>query len=500
MKKYILAMDQGTTSSRSIIFDETGKSVSISQREFEQIYPKPGWVEHDPMAIWSTQIGVAIEAAAQLGISFENIAGIGITNQRETTIVWNKETGEPVYNAIVWQCRRTSEIVDAIPAEMKEKIRERTGLIPDAYFSATKIKWILDNVQGAREAAEAGELLFGTVDTWLMWMLSGHRVHATDYTNASRTMLFDIQKLEWDREILDFFGIPTSMMPEVYPSGHLFGYADVAIAGGEIPICGVCGDQQAALYGLCGFQKGDVKNTYGTGCFLLMNTGNKMVRSQNGLLTTIAGNVESDEVQYILEGSIFMGGAVVQWIRDELHFIEDAKESEDIAKSLSDSAGGYLVPAFTGLGAPHWNQEARGTMVGLTRGFNKNHFVRAALESIAYQTHDVLRAMEADAGYSLNSLKVDGGASHNNYLMQFQADIVKTRIERPKNVENTALGAAYIAGLTCGYWKNKDELMGQKEAFKIFEPEMPEKTREENLKGWKRAVATAKFWADYSEE
>lgn len=500
MNKYIMALDQGTTSSRCILFDERGKAVSVSQREFEQIYPRPGWVEHDPMAIWSTQIGTATEAAAQIGVSIESIAAVGITNQRETTIVWNRFTGEPVYNAIVWQCRRTAPIVDAIPGEMKKTIRERTGLIPDAYFSATKIKWILEHVQGAKEAAERGELLFGTVDTWLMWMMSGHRIHATDYTNASRTMLFDIRKLQWDQELLDYFGIPASMMPEVHPSGYHYGLTDTAVTGGQIPILAACGDQQAALYGLCGFQKGDVKNTYGTGCFLLMNTGEEAVVSQNGLLTTIAANTEDAKVQYILEGSIFMGGAVIQWIRDELDLVETSPETEGIALSVLDTTGVYLVPAFTGLGAPYWNQEARGTMVGLTRGFNRMHFIRASLESIAFQTHDVIRAMEADAGYSLNSLKVDGGASRNIFLMQFQSDIVKARIERPENVENTALGAAYLAGLTCGFWTGQEELKAQKEGFRIFEPVMPEEERSEKLKGWRRAVDTAKFWADWKEE
>ena len=495
MKKYIMALDQGTTSSRCILFNKKGEVVSKSQKEFPQIYPKPGWVEHDPMAIWSSQIGVAIEAAAQLGISFENVAGIGITNQRETTIVWNKKTGEPVYNAIVWQCRRTADMINEIPKEMKRKIRQRTGLIPDAYFSATKIKWILDNVKGARAAAEKGDLLFGTVDTWIMWMLSGHQIHATDYTNASRTMLFDIKKRKWDPEILDYFGIPVSMMPEVHPSGYQYGYTDIAIASGEIPICGVAGDQQAALFGLCGFHKGDVKNTYGTGCFLLMNTGEKIIKSKNGLLTTMAANREGDPVQYVLEGSIFIGGAVVQWLRDEMEFIKKAPLSEKMATAVDDSAGAYLVPAFTGLGTPHWDQNARGTLVGVTRGFNKRHFVRAGLESVAYQTHDVIRAMEADAGHSLNSLKVDGGACQNNFLMQFQADIVNTRIERPKVVENTALGAAYLAGLTVGFWKDKDELKAKQKIGKTFIPEMTEKERKEKLDGWKKAVDTAKFWS-----
>lgn len=498
MKKYIMALDQGTTSSRCIMFNKKGESVSVSQREFQQIYPKPGWVEHDPMEIWSTQIGVAIEAAAKLGISFENVEAIGITNQRETTIVWNKKTGEPVYNAIVWQCRRTADIIDAIPPEMKKKIRKKTGLIPDAYFSASKIKWILDNVKGAREDAEKGDLLFGTVDTWIMWMLSGHRIHATDYTNASRTMLFDIQKLKWDQEILDYFGIPESMMPEVHPSGYHYGYTDIAIASGEIPICGVAGDQQAALFGLCGFRKGDVKNTYGTGCFLLMNTGEKVIRSKNGLLSTIAANTEGEKVQYVLEGSIFIGGAVVQWLRDELEFVKKSPQTEKMAVLAADSQGAYLVPAFTGLGAPYWDQEARGTMVGLTRGFNKIHFVRVGLESIAYQTLDVIRAMEADAKYSLNSLKVDGGASNNNFLMQFQADLVNTKIERPKNVENTALGAAYLAGLTTGFWKDRDELVRQQKIGRVFEPEMPEEERNEKIRGWHRAVDTAIYWANHN--
>ncbi len=488
-------MDQGTTSSRCILFDKKGNIASVSQKEFKQIYPKPGWVEHDPMEIWSSQVGVAIEAVAKLGVSFEDIAGIGITNQRETTIVWNKKTGEPVYNAIVWQCRRTADIVDKIPEDMKKKIRKKTGLIPDAYFSATKIKWILDNVKGAKEAAKKGDLLFGTVDTWIMWMLSGHKIHATDYTNASRTMLFDIKKLKWDQEILDYFGIPASMMPEVHPSGYNYGMTDIAMTRGEIPICGACGDQQAALFGLCGFHKGDVKNTYGTGCFLLMNTGEKAISSKNGLLTTIAAGLDGEKTQYVLEGSIFIGGAVVQWLRDELEFVKKSPQSEKMAKSVSDTAGAYLVPAFTGLGAPYWDQGARGTMVGLTRGFNKKQFVRAALESIAYQTHDVIRAMEADAKYSLNSLKVDGGASRNEFLMQFQADLVDTVIERPKLVENTALGAAYIAGLTVGFWKDKESLASQKKDWKIFKPEMEKQEREEKIKGWNIAVETAKFWS-----
>ena len=494
MQKYIMALDQGTTSSRCILFNKKGEIKSVSQREFQQIYPHPGWVEHDPMEIWSTQASVAIEALAKIGATADNIAGIGITNQRETTVVWNKNTGQPVYNAIVWQCRRTAPIIDAIPADMAKKIRQRTGLIPDAYFSASKIKWILDNVKGARNAAEEGELLFGTIDTWLMWKLSGGKIHATDYTNASRTMLFDIRKLRWDDEILDYFKIPKSMLPAVHPSGYLFGTTEKTLVNGEIPIAGVAGDQQASLYGLCGFDQGDVKNTYGTGCFLLMNTGKKAIRSKNGLLTTIAAG-RSEKVDYVLEGSIFIGGAVIQWLRDEMEIVKKASASEKSALAVADTEGAYFVPAFTGLGAPYWDQEARGTLVGITRGFNKNNLSRACLESIAYQTHDVIKAMEADAGCDLNSLKVDGGASANNLLMQFQADIVDTKIERPKMVENTALGAAYLAGLTTGYWKSEEELRKNQKTDRIFEPGMDEKERKERIKGWKRAVATAEFWA-----
>ena len=499
MKKYIMALDQGSTSSRCILFDKKGAVKSVCQREFRQIYPKPGWVEHDPMEIWSTQISVAIEAAAKLGAGMEEIAGIGITNQRETTIVWDKTTGVPVYNAIVWQCRRTAEMIDAIPEDMKKKIQSRTGLIPDAYFSASKIKWILDNVKGAKEAAQKGTLLFGTVDTWIMWMLSGRKIHATDYTNASRTMLFDIRKLKWDAEILDYFDIPLSMMPEVHPSGFSYGVTDPAAINGEVPILGVCGDQQAALFGLCGFRKGDVKNTYGTGCFLLMNTGTKPVKSKHGLLTTLAATLDKEPVEYVLEGSVFIGGAVVQWIRDELEFVKQSPQTERIAESVPDAQDAYLVPAFTGLGAPYWNQNARGVMVGLTRGFNKKHFVRCALESIAYQTYDVIRAMEADAGYPLSALKVDGGASKNNFLIQFQADLVQRSIERMKVTENTALGAAYLAGLMAGFYENRKTLQSQQKKDRLFEPEMTEEEREEKLFGWRRAVATAQFWGNYKE-
>ena len=494
MKKYIMALDQGTTSSRCILFNKKGEIVSVSQREFQQIYPQPGWVEHDPMEIWSSQASVAVEALAKIGANAENIAGIGITNQRETTVVWNKHTGEPIYNAIVWQCRRTAPIIDAIPADMQKKIRQRTGLIPDAYFSASKIKWILDHVKDAKKEAKAGNLLFGTIDTWLMWKLSGGRIHATDYTNASRTMLFDIRKLRWDEEILDYFGIPASMLPEVHPSGYVFGTSDDKVLNGQIPIAGVAGDQQASLFGLCGFEKGDVKNTYGTGCFLLMNTGEKAIRSRNGLLTTIAAG-RSEKVDYVLEGSIFIGGAVIQWLRDEMEVVRKASASEKSATSVNDTQGAYFVPAFTGLGAPYWDQEARGTLVGITRGFNKDNLSRACLESIAYQTQDVIKAMEADAGCALNSLKVDGGASKNNFLMQFQSDLVNTTIERPKMVETTALGAAYLAGLTTGYWTNEEELRKNQKTDRIFKPVMSEEERKERIKGWKRAVKTAEFWA-----
>ncbi|MBR6350079.1 MAG: glycerol kinase GlpK [Lachnospiraceae bacterium] len=499
MAKYILALDQGTTSSRSILFNEKGEIKSIVQNEYPQIYPKPGWVEHNPMEIWSSQLASAIEACAKVGASYADIAAIGITNQRETTIVWDKETGVPVYNAIVWQCRRTAQMVDEIPQDMKDYIQEHTGLQPDAYFSATKIRWILDHIKGAQEKANAGQLLFGTVDTWLMWNLSGRRIHATDYTNASRTMLFDIRKLDWDQKILDYFGIPVSMMPEVHASGHVYGSSDASFFGNPIPIAGVAGDQQAALFGMCCFDAGDVKNTYGTGCFLLMNTGNEAIQSQNGLITTIAAELEG-EVKYALEGSIFIGGAVIQWLRDELETIKSAPLSEKTAKGVNDTNGVYLVPAFTGLGAPYWKQDARGTIVGVTRGFNRKHLVRAALEAIAYQSHDVIRAMEADAGVSMRSLMVDGGASANNLLMQFQADIVNTRIDRPKMLQNTALGAAYLAGLTTGFWKSKDEVKKNFKISKSFGPQMPEDIRKEKLHGWVKAVKTAIFWAELKDE
>ena len=494
MGKYIMALDAGTTSSRCILFNKQGEIVSVSQKEFPQIYPKPGWVEHDPLDILNTQIETAKDAAAKSGIAAEEIDSIGITNQRETTIIWDKDTGVPVYNAIVWQCRRTSDMVDGMPEHIRKIVHERTGLVADAYFSATKIKWILENVPGAKERAAEGRLLFGTVDTWLMWNLSGGKIHATDYTNASRTMLFDIYKLCWDQEILDYFEIPASMMPEVHPSGYIYGFSDESFFGRKIPIAAACGDQQSALFGLCCFEKGDIKNTYGTGCFLLMNTGNEAAKSKNGLVTTVAAGT-SDDVQYALEGSIFIGGAVVQWIRDELHLVEGAAQTEEEALKVSDTLGAYLVPAFTGLGAPYWRQDARGMMTGLTRGFNRNHFIRAALESIAYQTADVIGAMEGDVGYKVSSVKADGGASANGFLMQFQADITGAEIIKPEMAENTALGAAYLAGLATGFFKDREELGKNAPAGRVYKPRMDAKEREERLKGWKKAVKAACVWS-----
>ena len=451
METYMMALDQGTTSSRCILFNKAGEIISVAQQEFEQIYPQPGWVEHDPLEIWATQMSVAIAAMGKAGVTASQVQGIGITNQRETTVVWNKYTGLPVYNAIVWQCRRTSEYIDTLKEKGYDKtILEKTGLIADAYFSGSKIKWILDNVPGAREAAEQGDLLFGTIDTWLIWKLTGGEVHVTDYTNASRTMLYNIHDLCWDDELLSLMDIPKSMLPEVKPSSCLYGHTNEGILGGRIAISGAAGDQQAALFGQCCFEPGEAKNTYGTGCFLLMNTGEEAVKSNNGLLTTIAASSDG-KVRYALEGSIFMAGAAIQWLRDEMQLIQTSKESEECALAVKDSNGVYVVPAFTGLGAPHWDQYARGTVVGLTRGVNKNHFVRATLESLAYQTYDVLKAMESDSGIRLAALKVDGGASANNFLMQFQADVLDTKVERPECVETTALGAAYLAGLAVGY-------------------------------------------------
>lgn len=497
-KKYIIALDQGTTSSRAIIFDSEQKIVGVAQKEFTQIYPKEGWVEHDPMEIWSSQSGVLAEVIARTGVSQHDIIGIGITNQRETTIVWDKNTGKPIYNAIVWQCRRTAKICDELKKieGLDEYVRENTGLLIDAYFSGTKIKWILDNVEGAREKAERGELLFGTVDTWLIWKLTNGKVHATDYTNASRTMIYNIKKLEWDEKLLDILGIPKSMLPEVKDSSGTFGYANLGGKGGHrVPIAGVAGDQQAALFGQACFKEGDSKNTYGTGCFLLMNTGEKMVRSQNGLVTTIAIGLNG-KVEYALEGSIFIGGASVQWLRDELKLVGESRDTEYFARKVKDSAGVYVVPAFVGLGAPYWDMYARGAIVGLTRGANKNHIIRATLESIAYQTRDVLEAMQEDSGIKLSSLKVDGGAAANNFLMEFQADILGTAVRRPMTLETTALGAAYLAGLAVGFWETKDEITAQWKLDNEFVPNMCEEERAKKYKGWKKAVKRALAWEE----
>ena len=497
VKKYVMALDQGTTSSRCILFDQKGRICSVSQKEFKQEYPKSGWVEHNPMMILSTQVNVAKKAMEKLGIDVGQIDSIGITNQRETTIVWNKHTGQPIYNAIVWQCRRTSNYIDELTKSGFDKIiKEKTGLIPDAYFSATKIKWILDNVEGARREAEEGNLLFGTVDTWLIWNLTRDEIHTTDYTNASRTMLFDINKLDWDEEILSRLDIPRKMLPELKPSSCIFGYTDKEIFGREIPIAGVAGDQQAALFGQCGFGPGDVKNTYGTGCFLLMNTGVDPIKSEHGLLTTIAANQEGEDIQYVLEGSIFSAGATIQWLRDELEIIKTAAETDSIASLVGDSNGVYVVPAFTGLGAPYWDQYARGLIIGLTRGVNRKHLVRAALESIAYQTYDVIKAMEHDSGIEIRDLKVDGGASANNFLMQFQSDILNTGIKRPYCIETTALGAAYLAGLATGYWKDKDDIKENWELSYAFEPKMNDTKRQESIRGWKMAVARSLNWEE----
>ena len=496
MSKYIMALDQGTTSSRCILFNKKGEIQSMAQKEFSQIYPKPGWVEHNPMEIWSSQLAVTTEAMAMVGASPKDIVGIGITNQRETTIVWDKVTGEPVYNAIVWQCRRTAEKVDELVAEgYGDMIREKTGLVPDAYFSATKIAWILENVPGAREKADRGELLFGTVDSWLIWNLTKGEVHVTDYTNASRTMIYDIHRLCWDEEILSLLHIPASMLPDVKPSSCIYGYTENTILGGKIPIAGIAGDQQAALFGQCCFSKGQVKNTYGTGCFLLMNTGTEAITSRNGLLTTIAASC-GDQVEYALEGSVFVAGAAVQWLRDGMRMIKSAPQTEEYTSKADDTTGVYVVPAFAGMGAPYWNPYARGTIVGITRGCKKEHFIRATLESIAYQTYDVLKAMEEDAEVSIAGLKVDGGASANNFLMQFQADILGARVYRPECIETTALGAAYLAGLACGYWKSREEICENWQLGKEFIHKMGEVHRGQLLKGWKKAVKCALVWAE----
>ena len=495
MGKYIMALDQGTTSSRCILFDKKGSMCSVAQKEYTQYYPKAGWVEHDPHEIWSSQMAVAIEAMGKIGADAGDIHSIGITNQRETTIVWDKRTGNPIYPAIVWQCRRTAKMVEDLEKDgFAGIIRKKTGLIPDAYFSGTKLKWILDFVQGAREEAEKGNLLFGTVDTWLIWKLTKGEVHVTDYTNASRTMLFDIHKKQWDEEILNYFHIPACMLPKVMPSSCIYGYTNENLIGGRIPIAGAAGDQQAALFGQCCFEPGDVKNTYGTGGFLLMHTGNQAVSSEHGLLTTIAVNGDGTP-GYALEGSVFVAGAAIQWLRDELKILESAPESEKYCRSVSDTNGVYVVPAFTGLGAPYWDQYARGAILGLTRGAERAHLIRATVESLAYQVYDVLKAMEMDAGRKLNALRVDGGASANNFLMQFQADLLGGQVIRPSCIETTALGAAYLAGLATGFWKNADEVRENWQKERVFEPEISGERREKLLKGWKKAVRCTFDWA-----
>lgn len=497
MEKYILALDQGTTSSRAIIFDKEQNIYGIAQKEFNQIYPNEGWVEHDPMEIWASQYGVLQEVLAKTNISPEQIAAIGITNQRETAIVWDKETGEPVYNAIVWQCRRTADICENLKKDGFDKyIKENTGLLIDAYFSATKVKWILDNVEGAREKADKGKLLFGTVDTWLLWKLTNGRVHVTDYTNASRTMLFNIKELKWDTKILNKLNIPISMLPEVKSSSEVYGYVNL---GGKdnikVPIAGIAGDQQAALFGQAAFNKGDAKNTYGTGCFLLMNTGEELVESKNGLLTTIAIGLNG-KVNYALEGSVFMGGAIIQWLRDEMGLLADAQDSEYFAKKVKNNGGVYVVPAFVGLGAPYWDMYARGSIFGLTRGSNKNHIIRASLEAIAYQVKDLINAMEEDAGCKINTLKVDGGASKNKLLMQFQSDITNIEVCKPIITETTALGAAYLAGLAVGYFNNIDEISKGWYVGEKYEPRMSIEDREKLYSGWKKAVTRAQHWEE----
>lgn len=500
MGKYVMALDAGTTSNRCILFDKSGKIISIAQKEFTQYFPQPGWVEHDADEIWSTQLGVAVEAMSKVGASAEDIAAIGITNQRETAIVWDKKTGEPVCRAIVWQCRRTAAYCDQLKEQgYIDMIREKTGLIIDAYFSGTKIRWILDHVEGAREKAEKGELLFGTVETWLIWKLTKGRVHVTDYSNASRTMLFNINTLEWDQEILDLLQIPKAMLPEPMPSSCVYGHTDPSYFGGPIPIGGAAGDQQSALFGQVCFHPGAAKNTYGTGCFLLMNTGEKPVFSQNGLVTTIAWGLDG-KVEYALEGSIFVAGAAIQWLRDEMRLIDSAADSEYMAGKVKDTNGCYVVPAFTGLGAPHWDPYARGTIVGITRGVNKYHIIRATLESLAYQVNDVLGAMEADSGIPLTSLRVDGGASANDFLMQTQADIIGAPVKRPRCIETTAMGAAYLAGLATGYWKSREEVKENWAIDQVFEPAIDEEERKQKIKGWNKAVRCSYHWAKEEEQ
>ena len=493
MAQYILALDQGTTSSRAILFDKQQNIIGISQKEFTQHYPKEGWVEHDPMEIYSSQYAVMMEVIAQSGVDVKDIKGIGITNQRETTILWDAKTGRPVYNAIVWQCRRTADRIDQLKQQgLEEYIRKTTGLVPDAYFSATKIAWILDHVPQGRERAKKGEILFGTVDSWLIWKLSGGKVHVTDYTNASRTMLFNINTLSWDEKLLDALDIPMQMLPQVKNSSEIYAYT--TIQGEEIPIAGIAGDQQAALFGQCCFEQGQAKNTYGTGCFLLMNTGDKPCFSQNGLITTIAIGLNG-KVQYALEGSVFVGGAVIQWIRDEMRFINESKDAEYYAQKVEDTGGVYLVPAFTGLGAPHWDMYARGCIIGITRGTKREHIIRAAQESIAYQSYDLVTAMEKDTGVSIRELKVDGGASRDAFLMQFQADVLDCEVRRPMIRETTALGAAYLAGLAVDVWKDTDEIRKLWNCDTVFQSQMKAERREKLLRDWHRAVERSKGWA-----
>ena len=494
--KYIMSLDQGTTSSRCILFDHAGNICATAQREFRQYFPKPGWVEHDAVEIWRTTLEVAKNAMEKLNVQAEDIAAIGITNQRETTVVWDKETGEPVCNAIVWQCRRTSDIIDdLVERGYSDMIRKKTGLVPDAYFSGSKIKWILDNVPGARERAEKGELLFGTIDTWLIWNLTGGKVHVTDYTNASRTMLFNIHDLCWDEELLALLDIPKCILPEVKPSSHVYGKTEYSLLGGEILIAGAAGDQQCAMFGQCCFSPGQMKNTYGTGCFLLMNTGTTPVESRNGLVTTIAVGY-ADHVEYALEGSIFVAGAAIQWLRDQLDVLTSASESCQYAASVEDTAGAYVVPAFTGLGAPYWKQHARGCVVGITRGFTRAHLIRATLESLAYQTYDICKAMEQDSGIPITALKVDGGACANDFLMQFQSDILDCDVHRPQCIETTALGAAYLAGLAVGFWNSLDDIRSNWAIDHVFKPKMAEDIRKSRLKGWQKAVQCAIMWGE----
>ncbi len=495
MKKYILSLDEGTTSARAVLFDHAGKIVSSAQHEFTQIYPQPGWVEHDPLELFSAQYSAITEALLRVNARPEEIAAIGVTNQRETAIVWDKATGEPVYNAIVWQCRRTADLCEQLKANhAEEMIRQKTGLRIDAYFSATKIKWILDNVPGAREKAERGELLFGTVDTWLIWKLSGGSIHVTDRTNASRTMLYNIHSLCWDEDLLALLGIPSSMLPQVRSSCEIYG--EVSLLGATVPVGGIAGDQQAALYGQTCFAEGDIKNTYGTGCFLLMNTGSTAYTSENGLLTTIAASCDPGKVQYALEGSVFVGGAVVQWLRDEMKLITKAADSEKSALKVKDSGGVYIVPAFAGLGAPYWDMYARGTICGLTRGSNKYHIIRAALESIAYQTNDLINAMQSDTGLAISSMRVDGGAAANQFLMQFQADISGIDVIRPAGIEATAAGAAYLAGLACGFWKSEEEIKALDESHTVFFPQISREDAAKYNAGWKRAVRSASAFTE----